>query len=77
MSWRSIETVRCERCAVFTPSDEVQFAVDGTTYCVTCGPPSVAMARTWTPAVPRPVAAAAAICAALFVAIVLLAELAT
>lgn len=41
MSWQTIDTVRCTRCAVFTPTDDLAFATDGSTYCVSCGPPPV------------------------------------
>ncbi len=42
MSWQTIDTVRCMRCAVFTETDDLRRAPDGTLFCVTCGPPAPA-----------------------------------
>jgi len=84
--WASIDTVRCDRCAIFTPTDDLRFATDGSTYCERCGPPVVAPAPAARPPtmalrrlrLPRsPLAIAAAICAAIFVAFVTVAELAS
>ena len=41
MPWMSVDTVRCERCAVFTPTDEVLYTTSGDVYCTSCGAPPV------------------------------------
>lgn len=43
MTWMSVDTVRCERCAVFTPTDEILYTTSGATYCTTCGVPPVSI----------------------------------
>lgn len=43
MPWTIVDTVRCERCAVFTPVDDILHATNGDAYCTTCGPPPVSV----------------------------------
>ena len=59
MAWKSVDTVRCERCAVFTPTDDILYTTSGTTYCTTCGAPPVSFASIRPPA-PSPIAISAA-----------------
>jgi hypothetical protein len=83
MGWQAIDTVRCARCAVFTPTDDLRRAADGTVFCVTCGPPPTVDREdlaTEPPARPlarSPLAIAAAICAGIFAVFVAVAELAS
>lgn len=85
MSWQTIDTVRCARCRVFTPTDDLRRAADGTIYCVPCGaPPTVDLEglATEQPAAPSglarsPLAIAAAICAGIFAVFVAIVELAS
>jgi hypothetical protein len=55
MSWASVDTVRCERCAVFTPTDDILFSTSGTAYCTTCGAPPISIR----PPAPSPIAVSA------------------
>lgn len=43
MGWKSVDTVRCNRCAVFTPTDDIRYATTGDAYCTTCGVPPVSI----------------------------------
>ena len=43
MGWKSVDTVRCNRCAVFTPTDDIRYATTGDAYCTTCGLPPVSI----------------------------------
>jgi hypothetical protein len=56
MTWKSVDTVRCERCAVFTPTDDILYTTSGTIYCTTCGAPPVSVR----PPPPSPIAVSAA-----------------
>jgi hypothetical protein len=49
MAWTSIDTVRCVRCAVFTPTDDILYTTSGDAYCTTCGAPPVSMRRPVSP----------------------------
>jgi hypothetical protein len=44
MGWKMVDTVRCSRCDVFTPTDDMLYASDGSTYCGACGPPPISIA---------------------------------
>lgn len=87
MSWQTIDTVLCARCAVYTEVDDLSYAPDGTTFCGLCGPPPAELV---TPELFRhtrlpnarelarsPLCVAAAICAGLFVAFLAIVELST
>lgn len=56
MTWKSVDTVRCDRCAVFTPTDDILYTTDGDSYCTTCGAPPVSIR----PPVASPIAVSAA-----------------
>jgi hypothetical protein len=56
MTWKSVDTVRCERCAVFTPTDDILYTTSGTIYCTTCGAPPVSIR----PPPPSPIAVSTA-----------------
>jgi hypothetical protein len=56
MTWKSVDTVRCNRCAVFTPTDDILYTTSGDTYCTTCGAPPVSIR----PPAPSPIAVSAA-----------------
>ena len=56
MPWKSVDTVRCNRCAVFTPTDDILYTTSGDTYCNTCGAPPVSIR----PPAPSPIAVSAA-----------------
>ena len=43
MTWKSVDTLRCNRCAVFTPTDDILYTTNGETYCTTCGAPPVSI----------------------------------
>lgn len=43
MSWKSVDTVRCSRCAVFTPTDDILYTTSGDAYCDRCGAPPVSI----------------------------------
>jgi hypothetical protein len=43
MAWKSVDTVRCIRCAVFTPTDDILYTTSGDAYCTTCGAPPVSI----------------------------------
>ena len=43
MTWKSVDTVRCNRCAVFTPTDDILYTTSGDVYCTTCGAPPVSI----------------------------------
>jgi len=75
--WMQIDTVRCTRCAVFQPSDDILYASNGSTYCGSCGPPPVSISPIAIAPRRSPLAIAAGICAAIFVAVVTIAQLAS
>jgi hypothetical protein len=56
MPWKTVDTVRCERCAVFTPTDDILYTTSGGVYCSTCGAPPVSIR----PPAPSPIAVSAA-----------------
>jgi hypothetical protein len=56
MPWKSVDTVRCERCAVFTPTDDILYTTSGTAYCSECGAPPVSIR----PPAPSPIAVSTA-----------------
>lgn len=43
--WETLDTARCERCAIYTPTSDLVLGPDGRPYCLTCGAPPVATAR--------------------------------
>lgn len=43
MGWKMVDTVRCSRCAVFTPTDDLLYTTSGDAYCSTCGAPPVSI----------------------------------
>ena len=56
MTWKSVDTVRCDRCAVFTPTVDILYTTSGDVYCTTCGAPPVSIR----PPAPSPIAVSAA-----------------
>lgn len=53
--WKQVDTARCERCSVYTPTTDLVFSSDGRPYCSTCGVPKTAAkpapkARVYVPA---------------------------
>ena len=40
--WTSVDTARCEACAIYTPKQDIVFGQDGRPYCVQCGAPPYA-----------------------------------
>ena len=56
MPWKNVDTVRCARCAVFTPTEDILYTTSGATYCNTCGAPPVSIR----PPAPSPIAVSAA-----------------
>lgn len=55
MGWATVDTVRCKRCAVFTPTDDILYATSGDAYCSPCGAPPVSIR----PPPPSPIAVSA------------------
>ena len=43
--WETVETARCARCAIYTPTSDVVLGPDGRPYCLSCGAPRVTAAR--------------------------------
>ena len=43
--WETVETARCARCAVYTPTCDVVLGPDGRPYCLSCGAPSTTAPR--------------------------------
>lgn len=37
MGWTNVDTAKCGRCAVYTPTNELVFSSDGRPFCTTCG----------------------------------------
>lgn len=37
--WKQVDTARCERCSVYTPTMDLVFSEDGRPYCTSCGVP--------------------------------------
>lgn len=56
MGWAMVNTTRCNRCAVFTPTDDILYTTSGDAYCTTCGAPPVSIR----PPAPSPIAISAA-----------------
>lgn len=52
MAWKSVDTVRCAPCAVFTPTDDILYTTSGEAYCTACGAPPVSIR----PPAPSPIA---------------------
>lgn len=53
--WKQVDTARCERCAVYTPTTDLVFSADGRPFCSVCGVPKTAAppapkARVYVPA---------------------------
>jgi hypothetical protein len=42
-----VETARCERCAVYTPREDLVFSRTGRIFCTTCGVPADADVIEW------------------------------
>lgn len=47
MGWSSVDTAKCGRCAVYTPTNELVFSPDGRAFCTACGVPRVVVAEEW------------------------------
>jgi hypothetical protein len=76
MGWMTLDAVRCDRCTIYQPSYDVQAHIDGSTFCVSCGPPpvSIVVSRKLRRS---PLAIAVAVCASIFALVVAIAELAS
>ena len=55
-TWKSVDTVRCIRCRVFTPTDDILYTTSGNAWCTHCGAPPVSIR----PPPPSPIAVSAA-----------------
>ena len=42
--WDTVETARCTRCAIYTPTCHLVLAPDGRAYCLSCGAPETTSA---------------------------------
>lgn len=40
--WKQVDTARCERCSVYTPTTDLVFSTDGRPFCTGCGVPKTA-----------------------------------
>jgi hypothetical protein len=37
--WETVDTARCTRCAIYTPTSDLVLGPDQKPYCIACGPP--------------------------------------
>jgi hypothetical protein len=66
-----VDTARCERCAVYTPKEDLVFSRTGRIFCTTCGVPADADVIEWVPTARRHIEHHARVVAVVMIAITL------